>query len=209
MNSTKALVKRIFDIVLTLLLLVLFSPLLLLIFFVLFIEHMFRGQFFKPMFYKEIRFSNGKPFTLIKFNIFKQSIVERMRKNNEFIHTKDLEHQGALTFVGYILKQIYLDELPQLFCVLSGSMSLVGPRPLNKEVYEGLPKEDREVKDALRAGMTGYFQSQKGFGSQSSSELDKAYLDFYMNNPTYKIILFDMKIIFLRTVKVLLQAKGV
>lgn len=200
--------KRFFDVMFSLMIIIIFSPILLFIIACIFLEHVLRGRMLDPIFYKEIRMSHSKPFYLIKFNIFNQVVIDAMRSKKQFIHTKDLEKGGKLTFIGFLLKQIYLDELPQIWNVLKGNMSLVGPRPLNKEVYDNLDEEDKKVKSALRAGITGNFQSQKNMYGKKSHTLDKEYLIFYRTHSTYKVILFDIKII-LRTMRVILQAKGI
>jgi len=176
----------------------------------LFTEHVLRGRIFSPLFYKKDRISQGKIFTLYKFNIFKQEILDDMRNNNEFIHTKDLENNGGLIFIGKILKQIYLDESPQLFSILYGKISLVGPRPLNTEVFEKISENEKVARINLKAGITGNFQSFKNCKGKTAKELDLEYYNYFLKNinSPIKIFLFDLKII-LRTIKVILRAKGV
>lgn len=199
--------KRIFDILLSLIILAVLSPFILTVLFLIKAEHLLRGRPFDPFFYSEIRFSQGKPFRLFKFNIFKYEKIETMHKKGIFIHTKDLEKNGGVTIIGWILKQIYMDELPQLFNVLKGNMSIVGPRPVNKEVYKTLIKQGIVAKKEIRAGMTGHFQAFKNTSGKKSDESDREYVDYYFNNPWYKILLFDVKII-LRTIRVILRARG-
>lgn len=200
--------KRIFDVLLSLTVLVVLSPFILTVLFLIKIEHIMRGRPFDPFFYSEIRFSQGKPFLLFKFNIFKYEKIIEMRKKKIFIHTKNLEKKGGVTVTGWTLKQIYMDELPQLLNVLKGDMSIIGPRPVNKEVYSALMRQDITAKKEIKAGMTGHFQAFKNTSGKKSDESDREYVDYYFNNPWYKILLFDLKII-MRTIKVILRAKGV
>ena len=200
--------KRIFDIVFSFLILTVFSPLILLILISIFIEHAIRLRPLDPFFYGEIRFSQGNPFTLFKFNIFKHDVVLDMRSRGTFIHTKDLERNGSLLYVGWVLKQVYLDELPQFFNILTGDMSVVGPRPVNEEVYSALMSRGITDKAKVRAGLTGYYQCHKHTADKRSDDMDKEYVDYYANNPWYRLMLFDFKIL-LRTVKVLILAKGI
>lgn len=130
--------KRLFDIVVSGVIVLIMSPFWLLVLLLIFVEHALRGYPFDPLLYKETRISRGKPFTLFKFNIFDQRVVDRIQKSGVFIHTKKLEHAGKTIFIGKILRQIYMDELPQFFNVLRGDMSIVGPRPLNMEVCNSL-----------------------------------------------------------------------
>ncbi|MFM2374864.1 MAG: hypothetical protein RLZZ234_859 [Candidatus Parcubacteria bacterium] len=199
--------KRIFD----LLLLTLISPFVaafaLLTLGALFMERLILGGVGDSYFYTETRMSEGVPFHFYKFNIFKVEVLRSMRKNATFVHTKDLERNGGITKVGWCLKQIYMDELPQLWCVLLGNMSIVGPRPVNIEVYERFMREGYTDKARVRAGLTGPYQSLKDDSTASAHNLDRWYADFVLSNPWHAIILNDMRII-LRTMRVVLKARG-
>ena len=200
--------KRFVDVVFSTMVLVCLLPFIVLCFTALFLEHVLRGRPFDPLLYSEIRFSQGNPFTLYKFNIFKHDIVLEMRARREFIHTKDLERRGSLLTVGWLLKQVYLDELPQFFNILRGDMSLVGPRPVNEVVFKDLMARDITDKAKVRAGLTGHYQSHKHTAGKRSDDMDREYVEFCAVNPWYKILYFDLEII-LRTIKVLLLARGV
>ncbi|QQR65231.1 sugar transferase [Candidatus Kaiserbacteria bacterium] len=202
--------KRLSDITVSLLLLMLLSPLIILFLVLIFSEHCIRMRPFDPLFYSEERWSGGKLFTLFKFNIFKQEVIDGMRARSEFIYTKTLERDGSLILIGWILKQIYLDELPQLWNVLMGDMSIVGPRPVNVEVHRVLAQNGFCEKDRIRAGMTGHYQAthklERSGGSQEA--LDHYYIEFCAHNPWYKVLLFDVQIM-LRTLRVLFYARGI
>lgn len=200
--------KRVFDILFALCVIGFFSPVILFFMSAIVVEHIMRLRPFDPLFYSETRYSQGNPFTLYKFNIFKHDIVLAMRTRGEFIHTKQLERNGSLLWTGWVLKQIYLDELPQVFNILVGDMSLVGPRPVNKEVYQALMERGVTEKSKVKAGLTGLYQSHKYTVGKKSDDSDREYVEFYYNNEWYKILLFDLKIIF-RTFKVILLARGV
>ncbi|MFH1427160.1 MAG: sugar transferase [Patescibacteria group bacterium] len=202
-------IKRLFDIVFSLLLLVIFSPLFIVILALIFIEHIVRGQIFSPLFYIEERISQDEPFNLIKFNIFRPELIEKMRESDLLIHTKRLEKNGNyLLKVGKIIQKVYLDELPQLFNIFKGDLSMVGPRPTNPEVYQRAIGQGMVAKAVMKAGLTGIYQSRKGMTNEGQLELDREYLEFSMNNPAWKILLFDIKII-LATFRVLFRAKGI
>lgn len=200
--------KRTFDIIISLFFIVILSPLYLLIIISLIIEQLLRRKIPKT-FYIEKRISQGEKFTFVKFNIFKPNVVEEMKHNNIFIHTKLLEAEKKnLLFVGNLLKHTYLDELPQLLTVLKGDMSLVGPRPTNIEVYKKHQEQGNILRYAVKAGLTGNFQSQKGMNVKNEYELDNEYVEFCKTKKPYKIIWLDVKIL-CKTMKVMVRAKGI
>ncbi len=203
--------KRIFDIVLSLAFLILLLPLHLVFTTFIFIEHIFRGVPFAPLFYSEQRWSANEPFKLYKYNIFKPQVINDMRKRGEFIHTKELEHNGSLIWTGKLLRQIYLDESPQFFNVLKGDMSIIGPRPMNDGNHKKHIAEGFVSKNMVKAGITGYYQAEhksKNRRGGTQFELDNFYVDHYFNNPWYKHFWFDIKII-IKTLIVLIMARGI
>ena len=201
-------VKRFFDVLLSFFIIFTTLPFSIFALTVIKIEQILRGRPFDPLFYSETRIGHGKKITLYKFNIFKYEQVLSIREKGELVHTKKLEHNGGILFTGWILKQIYMDELPQFFYVLRGVMSVVGPRPLNVEVYNDLINSGICDKDRVPAGITGYYQSFKNTTKANSAQCDKYYADYYSTHSGLDILIFDLKII-LRTLKVILRAKGV
>ncbi len=200
--------KRILDVLFSIFTLMILSPFIALVLLSIKTEQILRGRPFDPLFYNEVRIGHGKEFILYKFNIFKYEQVLLLRKKGKTVHTKKLEHNNGILHVGWILKQIYMDELPQLWNVLKGDMSLVGPRPLNKEVYKDLINAGIKDKDRVPAGITGYYQSFKNTKNANSAQCDKYYADYYSTHSGIDVVLFDLKII-ARTMKVILRAKGV
>ncbi|PLX21799.1 hypothetical protein C0584_01705 [Candidatus Parcubacteria bacterium] len=201
--------KRLFDMVFSLSVILLFSPLVLLTLLSIFIEHIVLHRTFSPLFYSEKRISQGGQFNFRKFNIFKPRVIESLKSSGTFIHTKPLEHDGySLTHTGRFLQKIYLDEFPQFFNILKGDISLIGPRPVNLEVYQGLLDRGIHTKTVIRAGLTGYYQSMKGVTKKTDIELDQEYIEYCRKHGAIKILLFDFKII-INTIKVLFRAQGI
>ncbi|WKD22037.1 sugar transferase [Pseudoalteromonas sp. KG3] len=144
---------RFIDIVLSIIAIVLLSPILIVIYFLIAIN---MGI---PVFFAQERLGyNGKVFTVLKFRSMDSSKVineEKLEKVNE--HTIKFKNDPRITPLGSFLRKSSLDELPQLFNVLKGDMSLVGPRPWVPEEYENLPKEWFARLNA-KPGITGLAQ---------------------------------------------------
>jgi len=209
MVEIKAL-KRIFDVVVSLALLVLSSPATLLILTAIFFEQIFLASARGAIFYKEKRVTQGRVFTVIKFRIFKKAALDRYFKENGIIDTKTLEQKSSnLTLVGRVLKSIYFDELPQLWNVLIGDMTLVGPRPTNVHNYKKYVETGGVAKAVLRAGLTGYFQSHKGSKFNLSQEaVDLEYAEMCRSKSGLRVVLFDLHILILSVLTVL-RAEGI
>ncbi len=149
-------VKRSFDFVVALLLLVLLSPLLLLIAIAVAVSS--RG----PMIYRSMRPGiGGEPFACLKFRTMR-SDADQMQADLESINEASgalfkIRHDPRLTSVGRFLRRYSLDELPQLFNVIRGQMSLVGPRPLPQRDFDQL-QEWHKKRYLVLPGITGLWQ---------------------------------------------------
>lgn len=148
-----------------------------------------------PVFFKQERLGeNGKVFNIIKF----RTMVDNAEKMGSGIIT--YENDPRITRVGNILRKTSLDELPQLFNVLKGDMSLVGPRPpvpYHPKKYEEYP-ENQKKRFIVKPGITGYAQvnGRNNLTWDDRIELDVQYVENFN-------ILLDLKIIFLTIVKVI------
>jgi lipopolysaccharide/colanic/teichoic acid biosynthesis glycosyltransferase len=133
--------KRLLDIVLVLTALVLLLPVLVIIAVVVLLDS--KG----PVLYKQERIGkNGKPFCLYKFRTMK------VHSDKQGLLTVG-EHDPRITHIGYFLRKSKLDELPQLWNVLVGDMSIVGPRPEVKKYVELYDDRQRKVL-AVKPGLT-------------------------------------------------------
>ena len=182
------LLKRIFDLFLSFILLILLSPVLLLIAAILLFK------IGSPVLYRQTRPGlRGEPFVLYKF---------RTMNNSRDASGKLLPDEDRILPFGNFLRNFSLDELPELWNVLCGSMSLVGPRPL---LMEYLPRYDEEQKRRhdVKPGITGWAQIN---GRNAISWEDKFRLDvWYVDHRNFWL---DLKIIVL-TLLLVLKREGI
>lgn len=126
-----------------------------------------------PVFYKQSRLTkDGELFDIYKFRTM------RVDAENDGVARLAGEDDERITGVGKVLRATRLDELPQLFNIIKGEMSLVGPRPerpeIAKEYMEGLPEFSMRLK--MKAGLTGYAQVH---GKYNTTPYDKLKLDLH------------------------------
>ncbi len=181
-------IKRAMDIVLSLIAIVISSPVLL--FIGLCIKLYDKG----PVFYTQERLTRGgEVFQIIKF----RSMRMDSERDGAQLARKD---DDRITPVGRIIRQTHFDELPQIFNILKGEMSFVGPRPERESIareYETvIPEFSFRLK--VKAGLTGYAQI---YGKYNTTPYDKLKLDLtYIENYSFwmdlKLMLMTFKIIF-------------
>lgn len=149
-----------------------------------------------PVLYRQERLTkNGKVFKVMKFRSMR---VDAEKDGKARLSTGDKDDR--ITPVGRIIRKVRIDELPQLLNVLSGSMSLVGPRPERPEIaaqYEEILPEFR-LRLQAKAGLTGYAQV---YGKYNTTPYDKLQMDLmYIANPSFledlRIMMATIKILF-------------
>lgn len=192
----RAFLKRTADLALAVALLVATAPLMLMA--ALAIKLDSRG----PVFYRQERLGrDGKPFKLVKFRSMGQD-AER-----ESGPTWAARNDPRVTRVGRVIRKLRIDELPQLFNVLRGEMSFVGPRPEREHFIRQLELKIPYYGLRMTAppGITGWAQVEYGYGASEADALEKLKYDlYYIKNGN---LLFDMWIV-LKTVKVVLFGTG-
>lgn len=193
LNFEQRFVKRTMDIVVSLLMLIITSPIFLCAAIAI---KMYDGG---PVFYRQARYTlNGKVFNIYKF----RSMIVDAEKDGKSQPATD--HDPRITPVGRVLRATRLDELPQLIDILIGNMSLVGPRPERIEHVDKYSEDIPEFKYRLkvRGGLTGYAQL---YGKYNTSPYDKLQLDLiYIQN--YSIFL-DIRLIFM-TLKIMFMKES-
>ncbi len=202
--------KRMLDVALSLVLLLLFSPLIVLIVAMILLEGLVRPACRGPVFLSEPRGSEGGVFRIPKFRIIRMEAYRRISSEQKHLHIKPMERVPEnLTTVGRLLKKVYLDELPQLFSILKGDMSFVGPRPWPLEPYYEELERGILRKKLVRPGLTGLVQANKGNpDSPDEWTLDYAYVGFMASSRSGWVKLgFDVKVLFW-SIRTVLQAQG-
>ena len=129
--------------------------------------------------YRERRISRGREFDLLKFRTLRSDLLDRVRSEEAEAHARLHEADEAnLTWAGRrVLKPWYLDELPQLWNVLRGDMSLVGPRPWPPSMVTNQVAEGYTYRNEFVAGWTGPAQVQKGVTESAGyAALDTEYV---------------------------------
>ena len=202
--------KAAFDKAFALIVLSLLAPLLGLIALAIKLNGWLHPEDAGPIFYREARMSQGQVFDLYKFRILKVAEMEEARRAKGHDHAKLLEKKPAnMTRVGRWLQKWYLDEIPQLFNVLRGEMSVVGPRPwpvamCERELAQGITR-----KQLLRPGLTGLVQAYKDRQNElgGGRVLDEKYIEACQRLNPWQLLLCDLRII-AKTIRVLAKGGG-
>ena len=179
------MIKRVFDVTAALLALCLLSPVLLLV------AWQIRRKMGSPVLFQQVRPGRyGQPFKMVKFRTMRDAVDA---------DGNPLPDAERMTQFGLRLRSTSLDELPELWNVLKGEMSLVGPRPLLME-YLPLYTREQARRHEVRPGVTGWAQIN---GRNALSWDDKFKLDmWYVDNQSFwldlKILLLTVKKVFVR-----------
>ena len=199
--------KLILDKAIATVLLVVLAPVFAVLFAALVLDMLFcprdRGSFL----YRELRISRGRQFELLKFRTLRRDVVAGMAATS---HARMLEADEAnLTWAGRrMLKPRYLDELPQLWNVLRGDMSLVGPRPWPASMVTTQVEKGFTYRNEFVAGWTGPAQVEKGVTESAGyAELDVAYVSGCRAARAWQIVRADLGIL-RRTVVVMAKGEG-
>ena len=177
------MLKRLLDIIIASIALILLSPLY------AFVAYKVKKNLGSPVLFRQVRPGlHGKPFEMIKFRTMKDAMDEQ---------GNPLPDSERLTPFGQMLRSTSLDEMPELWNVIKGDMSIVGPRPLLME-YLPLYSPEQAKRHDVRPGMTGHAQvnGRNAIGWEEKFKLDTWYVE---NRSTW----LDFKIMFKTVHKVL------
>lgn len=179
-------IKRLIDIIFSLFGIIILSPVLIVVSILIKLES--KG----PIIFKQLRAGkNSEPFYIYKFR--------SMKINTPNIATKDFNNASDyITKIGKFIRKTSLDEMPQLFNILKGDMSIVGPRPVILEESELIELRQAHNVDKILPGITGWAQinGRDNIGNKEKVKYDYEYL-------TKKSIVMDLYIIAMTALKVL------
>ncbi|SDY49923.1 sugar transferase [Acinetobacter kyonggiensis] len=177
------MLKRLLDIIIASTALILLAPLY------AFVAYKVKKKLGSPVLFRQVRPGlYGKPFEMIKFRTMKDAVDA---------NGQPLPDSERLTAFGKMLRSTSLDEMPELWNVIKGDMSIVGPRPLLTE-YLPLYNEEQAKRHNVRPGMTGHAQvnGRNAIGWEEKFKLDTWYVE-------HQSTLLDFKIMFKTVHKVL------
>jgi len=202
------LAKRAFDRVVAALLLLLALPLLLVAVLLIAVDMLFVPRDRGPWFYRERRISRGREFDVLKFRVLRRSALSDLAGKPDSYARLYEQDPANLTRAGSIIKRIYADELPQLFSVLRGEMSLVGPRPWPVPMVEKQVAEGHDYRLRITAGWTGPAQVRKDIGKKGqSTALDLAYVELCRTLSGPKLLRYDLGIL-RQSIRTMLRGRG-
>ncbi|WP_347269450.1 sugar transferase [Acinetobacter amyesii] len=170
------MVKRLLDIIIASIALILLSPLY------AYVAYKVKKNLGSPVLFRQVRPGlNGKPFEMIKFRTMKDAVDA---------HGHPLPDSERLTPFGKMLRSTSLDEMPELWNVIKGDMSVVGPRPLLME-YLPLYNEEQAKRHNVRPGMTGHAQvnGRNAISWEEKFKLDTWYVENQSTVLDFKIML--------------------
>jgi sugar transferase (PEP-CTERM system associated) len=195
-GMVRTVVKRVFDVVSALVLLLLAAPVMLVATVAIIVESGF------PVLYRQERVGQGgRVFNVVKFRSMRVDAEKDGRPRWA------VANDDRITRVGRIIRKLRVDELPQLFNVLKGDMSMVGPRPERPYFVDQLSRQIRfyAARHSVKPGVTGWAQVRYQYGSTVDDAVQKLQYDlYYVKNHT---LFLDVVVLF-ETVGVVLSGDG-
>jgi exopolysaccharide biosynthesis polyprenyl glycosylphosphotransferase len=196
MAPWQQIIKRIFDILISLIAIIILSPLYLITSIIVYTTS--KG----PIFYKQERIGyKGKPFYMHKF----RSMYTNAESNGPMLSSGDKDPR--ITPFGRFMRKVRLDEIPQFYNVLKGTMSIVGPRPERQFFIDQIVKKAPEYRllHRIKPGITSWGQVKYGYAESVDEMVERLKYDLiYLENPSLST---DIKILFYTAV-IILQGRG-
>lgn len=190
--------KRFFDIVLSIAAIIVLSPVMLIVGILVFLQ-----DFHNPFFVQTRMTRDGKKFKMLKFRSMcinaEDQLSDLMERNEVDGPAFKMENDPRVTKIGRFIRKTSIDELPQLFNIIAGSMSIVGPRPpIPSEVEEYTPYQMKRL--SVKSGLTCYWQcsGRSNVGFDEWMSMDIQYIRERSLFTDFKIILKTFKAVLMR-----------
>jgi len=202
------LVKLVFDKTISLLVLVLCSPLILMLALANFIEGILIPENRGPLFFYYNAVSAGKIFKKYKIRLIKKKYINNELQAKGDWHAFSNEwNPNSRTYLGRFVKKFYLDEIPQLYNIFKGDMSVVGPRPLAVHHYQRDLQQGNVSRFLIKGGLLGKGHIMKGTPEMGNPIYEYEYINTYIHSSQLSLLMLDIKIIW-KGFRIVLKAKG-
>lgn len=202
------ILKKNFDKILAIFLLIILSPIILFLKIAYAIEGFLIPENKGKMFFYYNAISKGKVFPKYKIRIIKEKHIDKeLDKNHDWKAYSAEWTPTCRTYVGHFVKKYYLDEIPQLYNILKGDMSFVGPRPLCVAHYERDLKQGNVSRFLIKGGLLGFGHIRKGQHDMGDPAYEYEYIERYLKDNPLIFFIFDIYILCKGT-NVLLKGKG-
>jgi len=198
--------KIVFDKALALVLIILAAPLFLILFIANGLDGLIHPEEKGPLFAPYIASDRGKKFLKLKFRLTKLPALMSTSPRRFVWRVLPLEKKSNLTCVGRFLKKHYLDELPQVFNILKGDMSFVGPRAIDWKRYLENVRQGDVSRKIMQAGLFSETHVRKGTQDRNIN-LTYGYIEKYIRFSELALVWHDMKIIG-RGIQMILRGQG-
>lgn len=200
--------KSLFDKIFAFLLLIIGIPILLGLKISYIIEGLLIPENRGPLLFSYNAVSEGRIFPKYKVRLIKTKCIDmEAAQKGEWIAYSGEWNLNNRTYTGSFVKKFYLDEIPQIFNILKGEMSVVGPRPLAVLHYERDCKQGNVSRKLLKGGLLGLGHIMKGKPEFGNPVYEYEYIDQYLKKSNFKLLILDFKIIF-RGLIVIFKGKG-
>lgn len=200
--------KVAFDKAFALFAIVLCLPIIFLIFCAMAIEGLFSPASKGPFLFCYKAISAGAVFNKYKIRIIKNECInQELAKEGDWHAFSGEWSSEQQTYVGKFVKKYYLDELPQMFNILMGDMSVVGPRPLAVHHYDRDVKQGNSSRTLIRGGLVGASQILKGTAGYGNANAEYDYIEKYTTLSPFKLLIHDLRIM-ASAIRVCASARG-
>lgn len=202
------ILKLVFDKIASLLILILNIPTILLLFIINLIEGILIPENRGPLFFYYNAVSEGKIFKKYKIRLIKEKYIDKelQAKGDWHAYAKEWTPESR-THLGRFVKDFYLDEIPQFWCVLKGEMSIVGPRPLAVHHYERDLEQGNVTRFLIKGGLLGLGHIKKGTPDMGNPIYEYEYISRFIHSSSFSLLMLDLMIIW-KGMLLMLKGKG-